>query len=108
MAREDSWDRASLDFNVRPNKIVRDISQNDLLIPVGGGNGKLLVLCITCGVMLAAIGLWPLLMLFELSGYGPGRWLLPIVGIAALGGGIALFVWAILDFRRWRPYGDGI
>ena len=108
MARDDPWDRASLDFNVRPNKVVRDISQKDLLIPLGDGNMKLFVLCMACAVMLAAIGLWPLLMLFEQSGYGPGRWLLPIVGMAALVGGLALFVWSILDFRRWRRYGESI
>ena len=108
MAREDPWDRASLDYNVRPDKIVRDISRQDLMIPVGAGNVRLFLLCMACGLMLSVIGLWTLLMLFELSGFGPGRWLLPIVGIAAVGGGLGLFVWSIFDFRRWRVYGESI
>lgn len=108
MRRDDPWDRASLDMNVRPNKVVRDISQKDLMVPAGAGNLKLFLLCMACAVMLSVIGLWTLLMLFELSGFGPGRWLLPIVGIAALVGGLALFAWSISDFRRWRAYGESI
>jgi hypothetical protein len=106
MPRDDPWDRASLDLNVRPNKIVRDISRDDLMIPVGGGTTKLFFMCIACGAMLSVLGLWTLLMLLELAGHGPGRWLLPIVGIAAMVLGFGLFVFSIYDFRRWRAYAE--
>lgn len=104
MPREDPWDRASLDFNVRPDKIVRDITQRDLLIPIGGGAPRLFFICLACGAMLSALGLWTLLMMLEITGHGPGRWLLPIVGGTALAVGLALFFFALHDFKRWREW----
>ena len=49
------WDRASLDYNVRPDKSERDISQQDLLIPTLGNGGRLELLLVSaaCGLMLA-------------------------------------------------------
>ena len=47
------WDRASLDFNTRPDKIARDVSQVDLMVPtvVGEGRLRLARLCLACGVL---------------------------------------------------------
>jgi hypothetical protein len=40
--RDDPWDRASFDANVKPEMAIRDISRRDLLIPKGPGKLRML------------------------------------------------------------------
>ena len=72
------WDRASLDRVVRPDKVERDISQQDLLLPIVGNGGKLELLLVSavCGLMLAFIWVWTTLMVLTILGHGVGRWLI--------------------------------
>jgi len=101
------WDRASLDLNTRPDKVVRDISRDDLLVPTDVGDGRLRLagLCAACGVMLALLWVWTALMLFSLTDHGVGRWFYPIVGASAVVLSVALYVFASWDFERQREWG---
>jgi hypothetical protein len=101
------WDRASFDFNVRPDKIVRDISQLDLMVPtvVDGGRVKLALLCLASGVLLSLLWVWTTLMLLAIAGHGPGRWFYPIVGCAALAFAVGLYIFSRWDFDRQRRWG---
>ena len=104
------WDRASLDFNVRPDKIDRDVSQRDLLLPMIGNGGKLELLLISaaCGLMLAFLWVWTTLLVLTILGHGVGRWFYPLVFGAALVGTVAIFSFGCWDFERNRRWAKEI
>jgi hypothetical protein len=104
------WDRASLDRNVRPDKIERNVSQQDLLIPTLGSGGKLELLLISaaCGLMLAFLWVWTTLLVLTILGHGVGRWFYPLVFGAALVGAVAIFSFATRDFERNRRWAEEI
>ena len=100
------WDRASLAFRTRPNKIVRDVSQRDLMVPTGGeGRLRLFGLCFAAGVMLSLLWVWTILMLFAVAGHGVGRMLYPIVAGAAVLFTVALYLFSTWDFERQSRWG---
>jgi hypothetical protein len=101
------WDRASLDFNTRPDKILRDVSQHDLMVPtvVGEGRLRLALLCSGCGIMLSLLWVWTAMMLLSLVDLGPGRWFYPIVAAAAVVLSATLYVFSTWDFERQRRWG---
>ena len=103
---EKGWDRASLDFNVRPDKVVRDISRSDLQVPVGEGKLRVLLLCLACGVMLSLLFVWTTLALFATMGLVSAPWVYAIVASVAVAAGLGLYVFATWDFRRWREWAE--
>lgn len=104
------WDRASLEFNTRPDKAERDVSQQDLLLPMLGTGGKLELLLVSaaCGLMLALLWVWTTLLLLTFLGLGVGRWFYPIVFGAALIAAVAIFGFACWDFERNRRWAEEI
>lgn len=104
------WDRAPLDFNVRPDKIDRDVAQRDLLLPMIGKGGKLELLLVSaaCGLMLAFLWVWTTLLVLTFLGHGVGRWFYPSVFGAALVAAVAIFTFATWDFERNRRWGEEI
>ena len=104
------WDRASLDRNVRPDKIDRDVSQQDLLLPALGSGGKLELLLISaaCGLMLAFLWVWTTLMVLTILGHGVGRWFYPSVFGAAVLAAAAIFSFGCWDFERNRRWAEEI
>ena len=104
--RRDAWDRPSLDFNVRPDRIDRDISRVDLLAPVGGGPVRLFAVCLACGVMLSLLFVWTTLGMVAVMGLISARWVYAIVGTVAVVAGLALFAFASWDLKRWRDWAE--
>jgi hypothetical protein len=104
------WDRASLDRVVRPDKVERNVSQHDLLIPTLGNGGKLELLLVSaaCGLMLAFLWVWTTLLVLTMLGHGVGRWFYPIVFGAAAVGGAAIFTFGCWDFERNRRWAEEI
>jgi hypothetical protein len=100
------WDRASFDFNVRPDKIARDISRRDLQVPsvVRGGRLELLAMCIACGLMIALLYVWTTLLALTILGVGVGRWFYPIVLGSAAASAVGLFAFSSWDFSRARRW----
>jgi hypothetical protein len=95
------WDRASLDFKVRPDKVVRDFSRQDLMVPtVVRGRLHLAVLCLLCGVMLSLLWVWTVLVEVTVLGADLGGWFYPIVGSSALVFAAALYAFSTWDFDR--------
>jgi hypothetical protein len=47
------WERLSIQVNTRPNRMERDITRRDLLIPVGRDRLALLGACLVCGICLS-------------------------------------------------------
>ena len=104
------WDRASFDQNVRPDKIERDVSQHDLLLPMIGNGGKIQLLLVSaaCGLMLAFLWVWTTLMVLTILGHGVGRWFYPLVFGSAFAGAVAIFSFASWDFDRNRRWAEEI
>jgi hypothetical protein len=98
------WNRASFDFRVRPDKVVLDVSQQDLLVPVADGGLKLLWLCAACGVMIALLYVWTTLLALTILGLGVGGWFYPIVLGAAVITTVGLYIFASWDFSRARRW----
>jgi hypothetical protein len=101
---EKGWDRASLDFNVRPDKVVRDISRADLRAPSAQRKGGTLLLCLACGVMISILFVWTTLAMFATMGLISARWVYAIVLAVAVVTGLLLYVFATWDFKRWREW----
>jgi hypothetical protein len=101
------WDRASFDFNTRPDKMVRDISQQDLMVPtvIGGSRLHLAGICAACGLLLSLLWVWTTLMILSVVGIGPGGWFYPIVAAAAVVFACALYVFSTWDFGRQERWG---
>jgi hypothetical protein len=101
------WDRASFDMNTRPDKIYRDIGQEELLVStaVGGGALKLAGLCFACGLLLAVLWLWPILTIAGILGLGLDLWLYPVITSVGFVAGVALFVFSRWDFKRVERWG---
>ena len=94
------WDRASLDLNVRPNKVERDISRADLLVPTDDSRLRLLAVCLACGAMISLLFVWTVLAMFALMGLVSARTVYTVVVGAAIVAGLALFAFATWDFKR--------
>jgi hypothetical protein len=103
---EKGWDRPSLDFNVRPDKDVRDISRSDLLAPVGDGGLRLFGLCLACGAMISVLFVWTTLGMAAVMGLISARWVYSIVVLAAVVSTLALYAFASHDFKRWREWAE--
>jgi hypothetical protein len=100
------WNRASFDFNTRPDKMIRDISQVDLIVPtVARGRVHLALVCLACGAMLSLLWVWTSLWMLEVLGLGLGGWFYPVVAAAALAASVALYVFSTWDFGRQEAWG---
>jgi hypothetical protein len=101
------WNRASLEFTTRPDKVVRDVSQRDLMVPtvVGEGRVRLALMCVACGAMLSVLWVWTALMLLAVADRGIGGWFYPVVGGSAIVLSVALYVFSTWDFERQRRWG---
>lgn len=93
------WDRASIEFHTRPNRVKRNISRRDLLIPSGTGLA-LFGECMACGAFLALTLWFPLAMVSILLG-GDQPWLWWTIGGASLGFGPLLFAYASWDLKHF-------
>ena len=104
------WERASFDYNVRPDKVVRDIAQRDLLLPTVGDGGrlKLLLISVATGLMVAFLWVWTTLTALAILGVGIGRWLYPVVFGAAALAALAIFAFACWDFEQNRRWAEDI
>jgi hypothetical protein len=104
------WDRASLDRVVRPDKVERDVSQQDLLLPMIGNGGKLELLLVSaaCGLMLAFLWVWTTLLVLTILGHGVGRWFYPSVFGAAVLAAAAIFSFGCWDFERNRRWAEEV
>jgi hypothetical protein len=93
------WERASFEFNTRPNRVERNISRRDLLIPSGTGL-TLFADCMACGALLGLLFWFPLSLTSFLMG-GDQPWLWWTIGGASLGLGLLLFAYARWDLVRF-------
>jgi len=95
------WERASIVFNTRPNRVPRNITRRDLLIPSGTGLA-LFGECMACGALFALALFFPLGVVSILLG-GDQSWFWWTIGGACLAFGPVLFVyarWDLKDFIR--------
>jgi hypothetical protein len=104
--RDDPWDRPSLDLNVRPDKVVRDISRYDLRAPAGRGNLRLFAVCVACGVMFSLLFVWTTLTMAAILGLVSARWVYSVVVLVAIVSSVALFVFGSRDLKRWREWAE--
>ena len=89
------WERASIEFHTRPNRIKRNVSRRDLLLPSGTGWG-LFGECMACGVLFA-LALWFPLAIISLLMGGSQPWFWWTICGAAVGFGPLLFAYATRD-----------
>ena len=96
------WERASIEFNTRPDKFETDFRPTDLMVPtvIDGSLWKLAAMCVACGTMLSLLWLWPILTMAAILGLNAGTWFYPIIAAAALAAAAALFVFSSWDFER--------
>ncbi len=100
------WERASIEFNTRPNRVKRNISRRDLLIPSGTGLG-LFGECMACGALFALALFFPLGIVAILLG-GDQPWFWWTIGGSAPGFGLLIFAYASWDMRHFiRSLQDG-
>ncbi len=102
------WDRPSLDLNVRPTRVSRNISRKDLLIPKGQSKLRMLALTFVGGVAMALLYVWPPLMIVVLvSPVGlTAGWFWLAVGAAALVFWATLFTLAVRESAADRRYAE--
>ena len=92
------WESASFEMNTRPDKVERDISRKDLMLPSGFGL-KLFAECLGCGVLVGVGFLFgPLTIVgFALDGHAP--WIWPTIGVVSLCAGLSMFVYVRHDAK---------
>jgi hypothetical protein len=96
--RQDGWERASFDMNTKPNRVERNITRTDLMLP-GGFGLKLLAECLAVGLLFSLGFLWgPLTVLgIFLDGHAPWTW--PALGAASVVCGLLMFVYVRHDVK---------
>jgi hypothetical protein len=106
----DSWRRYKRDLTAAEDRPAarwsvfrpKQVSQSDLLIPVGRDRVKLFAACLFCGAGLSVLWVYfPLLMVSIALNESFGAWLW--IGMAGFGGlvALALFAWASANEKRY-------
>jgi hypothetical protein len=98
------WDRLSIAANTRPDRVKRDVAQDDLLVPEAGSRLILFAGCLACGVMLSVLwGFFGLLFLtLALDIHGPlVAWGMLVIGVVSTLGLFAYASWERSHDREW-------
>jgi len=96
--RQDGWDRASFDMNTRPDRVERDISRTDLLLP-GGFGVKLLAECLACGALVGVGFFWGPLTIVAIAHDGHAPWFWPTIGGVSLAAALLMFLYVRHDAK---------
>jgi len=106
--RGDPWERASMDFKVRPSKVERDIGRDDLTIVRGPGSPKMLAGTLVAAVGITAMFVWPVTTIFLiLTGlHAPDNWYWGIVGVLTLVFWATLYTAAVHETAADRRYAE--
>jgi len=105
----DSWRRYKRDLTEAEDRPARwstlrpkQVSQRDLLIPVGRHRVKLLAACLFCGFGLSVLWVYfPLLLVSIAADRSLGAWNWAIMGGFAAAAGLALYLYSAADERRY-------
>jgi hypothetical protein len=106
----DSWRRYKRDLTEAEDRPTtrwsplrpKQVSQRDLLIPVGRHRVKLLVACLFCGFGLSVLWVFfPLLLVSIFIDRSLGVWNWAIMGGVAALGGLALYLYSAADEQRY-------
>jgi hypothetical protein len=103
---KDMWNRASFEMNVRPEIAIRDVTREDLLIPKGPSELKMLAVTCVGGICCSLLYVWPLLMIVVLttSTGVDAAWIWLTVAGAALVAWLSLFTLAVRESAADRRY----
>ena len=96
--RQDGWERASFDWRTKPNRVERDISRSDLILP-GGFGLKLFAECLACGLLVGIGFLWGPLTIVAFAQDGHAPWFWPTIGGVSLGAGLLMFAYVRKDVK---------
>jgi len=105
----DSWRRYKRDLTEAEDRPTRwsalrpkQVSQRDLLIPVGRDRMKLLAACLFCGFGLSVLWVFfPLLMVSIATDRSLGVWNWAIIGGFTALAGLALYVYSARDEQEY-------
>jgi hypothetical protein len=92
------WDRASFEMNTRPNRVERDVSRKNLMLPKGFGV-KLFFECMACGLLVGIGFLWGPLTIVAIGLDGHAPWFWPVIGAVSLGLGLLMFFYVRSDVK---------
>ena len=106
----DSWRRYKRDLTEAEDRPAtrwsafrpKQVSQRDLLIPVGRHRTKLFAACLFCGFGLSVLWVYfPLLMVSIILDRSLGAWNWAIIGGFAAVAGLALYLYSAGDERKY-------
>jgi hypothetical protein len=105
----DSWRRYKRDLTEAEDRPIRwsalrpkQVSQRDLLIPLGRDRVRLFAACLVCGFGLSVLWVFfPLLMVSIALDSSLGVWNWAIMGGFAAFAGLALYLYAAADEQRY-------
>jgi hypothetical protein len=106
----DSWRRYKRDLTEAEDRPTtrwsalrpKQVTQRDLLIPVGRHRAKLLVACLFCGFGLSVLWVFfPLLLVSIFIDRSLGVWNWAIMGGVAALAGLALYLYSAADEQRY-------
>jgi len=85
-------------MNTRPDRVERDVSRKDLMLPKGFGV-KLFLECMACGVLVGVGFLWGPLTIAAIGFDGHAPWFWPLIGVVSLGLGLLMFFYVRSDVK---------
>jgi hypothetical protein len=85
-------------MNTRPDRVERDITRTDLILP-GGFGLKLLAECLAAGLLLGIGFLWGPLTIVGIFLDGRAPWTWPAIGAASLVSGLLMFAYVRHDVK---------
>jgi hypothetical protein len=105
----DSWRRYKRDLTEAEDRPTRwsalrpkQVSQRDLLIPVGRDRVRLLVACLFCGFGLSVLWVYfPLLLVSIALDLNLGDWNWAVMGGFAAFAGLALYLYSVADEQQY-------
>ena len=105
----DSWRRYKRDLSEAEDRPARwsvlrpkPVTQRDLLVPTGADRLKLFGACLFCGAGLSVLWVYfPLLMVSIMLNRDFGAWMWTGMGAFAAVAGVALFLYASADERKY-------
>lgn len=106
----DLWDRPSIDFKVRPDKLEMDVTRNDLIIPSGPSVPKMFALTFVAGASITILYVFlPLIILaLATSASIASPWFWGTLAIIAVACWLTLFALAIRESTADRRYADNL